>query len=51
MPFKSSKQRAWMWANKPDLAKRWTEKYGSKPRKKRKKKSHPAVEGLKRARG
>jgi hypothetical protein len=22
-PFKSEKQRAWMYANKPDMAKRW----------------------------
>ncbi len=30
MPFRSKAQRAWMWANKPKLAKRWTKKYGSK---------------------
>jgi hypothetical protein len=30
MPFKSSKQRRWMYANKPALAKKWTKKYGSK---------------------
>lgn len=23
MPFKSAKQRAWMFANKPAMAKRW----------------------------
>jgi len=23
MPFKSEKQRAWMYANKPEMAKRW----------------------------
>ena len=35
MPFKSKKQRAWMFANKPALAHRWAKKYGSKPRKKK----------------
>lgn len=29
MPFKSAAQRRWMWANKPALAREWTEKYGS----------------------
>ncbi len=24
MPFKSEKQRRWMWANKPEMAKSWT---------------------------
>jgi len=33
MPFKSEKQRRWMWRNKPDMARKWTEKYGSKPKK------------------
>lgn len=23
MPFKSEKQRAWMYANKPEMAKQW----------------------------
>ena len=23
MPFKSQKQRAWMYANKPEMAKEW----------------------------
>lgn len=23
MPFKSEKQRKWMWANKPEMAKKW----------------------------
>lgn len=31
MPFKSEKQRRWMWENKPELAREWTERYGSKP--------------------
>ena len=34
MPFKSKKQRAYLWANKPEIAKRWTEAYGSSPIKK-----------------
>lgn len=34
MPFKSEAQRRYLWAKKPALAKRWTEKYGSKPKKK-----------------
>lgn len=25
MPFKSEKQRRWMWANKPQMARRWEE--------------------------
>ena len=24
MPFKSEKQRKWMWANKPEMAEKWT---------------------------
>ena len=34
MPFKSEKQRKYMWEKEPAIAKKWTEKYGSKPRKK-----------------
>ena len=34
MPFKSEKQRKYMCAKEPAIAKRWTEKYGSKPKKK-----------------
>lgn len=30
MPFRSEKQRRYMWMNHPDIAKRWTKKYGSK---------------------
>jgi len=33
MPFKSKKQRSWMYANIPTVAKKWTKKYGSKIRK------------------
>ena len=36
MPFKSERQRRWMWANKPRLARKWAHKYGSKPRGKKK---------------
>ena len=25
MPFKSERQREWMWATKPDMAKKWEE--------------------------
>jgi hypothetical protein len=39
MPFRSAKQRRYMWAKHPHLAKRWTEEYGSKPQPKRKKKA------------
>jgi hypothetical protein len=41
VPFKSEKQRRWLWANRPDLARKWTNEYGSgvsKRKKKRKKK-------------
>jgi hypothetical protein len=29
MPFKSKDQRAYLWAKEPEIARRWTEKYGS----------------------
>lgn len=32
MPFRSEKQRRFMYANHPDIAKRWEDKYGSTPR-------------------
>jgi len=35
MPFKSKKQRAYLYAKKPKLAKRWAKKYGTKIRKKK----------------
>jgi hypothetical protein len=40
MPFKSEKQRRYMWKYHPEIAKRWAEKYGSKiaPKKHKKKK-------------
>ena len=34
MPFKSEKQRKYLFANEPKIAKEWTKKYGSKPQKK-----------------
>jgi hypothetical protein len=30
MPFRSIKQRKYMYATHPEIAKRWTKKYGSK---------------------
>jgi hypothetical protein len=38
MPFRSEKQRRYLWKNEPELAKKWTEKYGSKVVKSKKKK-------------
>ena len=37
MPFKSEKQRRYLWKNHPKIARDWTETYGSKPKKKKKK--------------
>lgn len=31
MPFKSEAQRRYLWSTHPEIAKRWSEKYGSKP--------------------
>ena len=36
-PFRSAKQRAYLWAKHPKLARKWTKKYGSKIRPKKKK--------------
>jgi hypothetical protein len=30
MPFRSLKQRKYLWATHPDIARRWTGEYGSK---------------------
>jgi|TARA_R110002111_G_scaffold214381_1_gene277331 hypothetical protein len=40
LPFKSEKQRKYLFAKEPAIAKKWTKKYGSKisKQKKRKKK-------------
>lgn len=35
MPFRSEKQRRWMFANKPKLARKWARKYGSKIRRRK----------------
>lgn len=31
MPFQSEQQRKFMWARHPEIARRWTNKYGSTP--------------------
>jgi hypothetical protein len=36
MPFKSARQRRYMYAKHPKIAKRWATKYGTKPRGKKK---------------
>jgi len=38
MPFRSEKQRKYLFANEPAVAKKWTKKYGSKIVKKKKRK-------------
>jgi len=35
MPFKSVKQRKFMYAKHPTIAKRWAKKYGTKVRRKK----------------
>jgi hypothetical protein len=30
MPFKSAKQRRYLWANEPEIARRWTKEHGSR---------------------
>jgi len=37
VPFRSAKQRRFMFAKHPGIAKRWAKKYGTKPRGKKKK--------------
>ena len=37
MPFRSEKQRKYLWKNNPKIAKKWSKKYGSKIAKKKKK--------------
>ena len=34
MPFRSEKQRKYLYANEPKVASKWSEKYGSKVKKK-----------------
>ena len=33
MPFKSEKQRRYLWANEPEIARDWSDKYGSRVKK------------------
>jgi len=33
MPFKSEKQRRYLWANEPEIAREWTDRYGSRIKK------------------
>ena len=37
MPFKSEKQRRYLWKNEPKISKESTKAYGSKPKGKKKK--------------
>jgi len=37
MPFRSEKQRKFLWVKHPKIAKKWTAEYGSKIVKKKKK--------------
>lgn len=30
MPFRSEKQKGWLWSNKPEIARKWAHEYGSK---------------------
>ena len=38
MPFRSEKQRKYLWAKEPKIAREWTDKYGIKIVKNKKKK-------------
>jgi|TARA_R110000822_G_scaffold25058_2_gene76034 hypothetical protein len=38
MPFRSEKQRKYLWKNHPKIAKKWEKEYGSKSKKKKKRK-------------
>ena len=37
MPFRSEKQRKFMWLKHPKIAEKWSKEDGSKPKKKKKK--------------
>lgn len=37
-PFKSAKQRRYLYKNKPKMAKKWAKRYGTKPKGKKKSK-------------
>ena len=43
MPFRSEKQRRYLWKNHPKIARDWTDTYGSKPQPKKKAKGGSAV--------
>jgi len=52
MPFKSDAQRAFMYSQHPEIAKRWRKESGPQtdlPEHKNKKKNHKALEGLRKA--
>lgn len=38
MPFESDAQRRYLWANNPELARKWSNEYGTTARQKKKKK-------------
>ena len=40
MPFKSEKQRRYLYKNEPTIAKKWTKKYGSKIKKQKRGKNN-----------
>ena len=42
MPFQSEKQRKYLWAKEPKIARKWADEYGSKIVKKKKKKKKEA---------
>lgn len=43
MPFRSEKQRRYMYAQHPDIAKRWSREYGDEPQPKGKRKRRVRV--------
>jgi hypothetical protein len=47
MPFKSEKQRSYMWAQEPEIASRWTREYGARPQAKKKKKFTDIAKSMK----
>jgi len=46
MPFKSEKQKKWMYANKPDMAAEWSAKEKLPKKKKKKKKKYSDEEKM-----
>jgi hypothetical protein len=49
MPFKSEKQRRYLWKNHPEIAKRWNKEYGGSIQKAAKKRLKNETEHGKRA--